>query len=205
MEKETILMDLHDGIGGITTNIGILSELGQKAADLESIKKTLATISRLSREGVSEIRCFMQGLDSKELSWHALTAELKTQGASMLEPHSVAFLIETSVDAAQGQPGSLLWVNLFKIYKETLTNIIKHSQAGSVTVTLKVGGQGLLLTVQDDGSGWDDSRSSGRGLSNMKKRAREVGGLVTVSAGKGTQIGLAIPLPVKYPISDIVL
>jgi PAS domain S-box-containing protein len=98
VEKEKILMDLHDGIGGITTNISILSELAQKAVDSESIKKTLGTIARLSREGVSEIRSFMQGLDSKELSWHALTAELRKQGTSMLEPHSIAFSIETLVD-----------------------------------------------------------------------------------------------------------
>ena len=205
LEKEKILMDLHDGIGGITTNISILSELAQKAADSESIKKTLGTISRLSREGVSEIRTFMQSLDSKELSWHALTAELRKQGTSMLEPHSIACLIETSVKDAHEQPGSLLWVNLLRIYKEALTNVIKHSQASSVTVTLKVSGQKLVLAVQDNGIGWDDNRSSGRGLSNMKKRAKEVGGEVTVSAGQGARVCLELPLPLQYPLSGMEL
>jgi PAS domain S-box-containing protein len=204
-EKEKILMDLHDGIGGITTNISILSELAQKAVDSENIKKTLGTIAQLSREGVSEIRSFMQSLDSRDLSWQALTAELRKQGTSMLEPHSIAFTIETSVEDAHEQPGSLLWVNLFKIYKETLTNVIKHSQATSVTVALKVSDQELVLVVQDNGIGWDGTGSGGRGLSNMQKRAKEVGGGVRVSAEEGARVCLEFPLPLHYPLSGMEL
>ncbi len=200
MEKEKILMDLHDGIGGITTNISILSELGQKATDLEGIKKTLATISRLSREGVSEIRSFMQGLDSKELSWNALAAELRTQGSSILDPHGIRVAVETSVADVDEQPGSLLWVNLFRIYKEVLTNVIKHSRAGSVAVTLNVTGKGLFLIVQDDGIGWEEKGNRGRGLWNMKRRTEAVGGRVAISAEKGTRVSLEIPLPLKYPM-----
>jgi PAS domain S-box-containing protein len=200
MEKEKILMDLHDGIGGITTNISILSELGQKAKDIKSIKNTLATISRLSREGVSEIRSFMQGLDSKELSWNALAAELRKQGSGMLDPHSIRVAVETSVADVTEQPGSLLWVNLFRVYKEALTNVIKHSNAGSVAVTLDVTGKGLLLIIQDDGIGWEENGDRGRGLWNMKRRTEAVGGRVAISSEKGTRVSLEIPLPLKYPI-----
>jgi signal transduction histidine kinase len=203
LEKEKMLMDLHDGIGGITTNISILSELGQSATDIESIKKTLATISRLSRDGVSEIRSFMQSLDSKELSWHALASELRNLGTTMVEPHGISFIAETSVDDVQDQPGSLLWIDLIRIYKEALTNVIKHSQARSVAISLKVTSKKLLLSIQDDGIGWSEAPDHGRGLPNMKKRAHEVGGTVTASATeKGAEVKLEIPLPVKLPLSD---
>lgn len=203
LEKEKMLMDLHDGIGGITTNISILSELGRSATDMESIKKTLATISRLSREGVSEIRSFMQSLDSRELSWHALASELRNLGTTMVEPHRISFIAETSVEDIQEQPGSLLWIDLIRIYKEALTNVIKHSQAQSVAVSLKVTAQGLLLTVRDDGIGWNENPDHGRGLPNMKKRAQEVGGTVIVSASeKGAEVRLEIPLPLQFPLQD---
>ena len=205
MEKEKLMMDLHDGIGGITTNISILAELAQKAKEIDSVNKTLVTISQLSREGSSEIRSFMQSLDSAELSWHALTAELRKQGATLVEPHCIRFAAETSVADAIEQPGSLLWVNLLRIYKEALTNVVKHSQAGSVAVTFNADDKGLQLIVQDDGIGLDENMQHGRGLPNMKRRMREMGGELTISTSRkqGTQVMLAMPLPIRYPLSGM--
>lgn len=62
-ERERILKDLHDGIGGITTNISLLADMAQSASSHEEIRKALATISELSREGLSEIRGFMNSID----------------------------------------------------------------------------------------------------------------------------------------------
>ncbi len=206
IEKEKILMDLHDGIGGITTNISILSELAQKATDIDNIKKTLSTISRLSREGVSEIRSFMHSLDSQELNWRSLATELRSQGTNMVELHRIAFALEASVEDIQEQPGSLLWVNLFKIYKEALTNIIKHSKADSIVVSLKITKDGILLDILDDGVGLEERRGNGRGLSNMNKRAEELGGRIALSSGgRGARVTLEIPLPLKYPISGMAI
>jgi PAS domain S-box-containing protein len=206
VEKEKILMDLHDGIGGITTNISILSELAQKATDIDNIKKTLSTISRLSREGIAEIRNFMHSLDSQELNWRSLAAELRSQGTNMVDLHRIAFALEASTEDIQEQPGSLLWVNLFKIYKEALTNIIKHAQADSITVSLKVAKEGILLNILDNGIGWEERRGNGRGLSNMSKRAKELGGRITISSdGRGTRVTLEVPLPLKYPASGMAL
>jgi signal transduction histidine kinase len=194
-EKETLLMDLHDGVGGITTNIFLLSELAQKMQDVGSIKKTLATISQCSQEGISEIRNLMRSLDSTELNWQALAVALRSDGAAMVEPHGIRFTIETAVDDIAVQPGNILWVNLLRIYKEALTNAIKHAQARSITITLNVNSNGLVLHVQDDGIGWDGNTKCGRGSSFMKKRAEEVRGAVTVTAlEKGTRVSVSIPI-----------
>jgi PAS domain S-box-containing protein len=199
-EKENMLMELHDGVGGITTNISILSELAQKSNDLAAVRNTLATISRLSRDGISEIRSFMRSLDAGQLNWQTLAAELRNQGTSLLEPHAIAFAFEASIDEQTAvQPGGLLCVGLFKIYKEALTNIIKHAKAASVTVTLRTAGQVLRFTVQDDGIGIGKAASAGRGLSNMQKRAVELGGTMALSTDGGTLLELSIPLPFQRP------
>ena len=204
MEKEKILMDLHDGIGGITTNISILSELAQKAKDGDAVKRTLATISRLSRDGIAEIRSFMHSLDHKDLNWRTLAVELRNQGMTMVEHHSIQFLIDTAVEDTQEQPGSLVWVNLFKIYKETLTNVIKHSKATTVKVLFRVGPEGVRLVIEDDGVGIGAGRAGGRGLSHMKTRAAEIGGSVNIVSDRGTTMKLELPLPLKYPIEGMV-
>jgi len=193
-EKEHMLMELHDGVGGITTNISILSEMAQQSNDLDSVKSTLATISRLSRDGVSEIRSFMRSLDTGELNWRTLAAEIRNQGTSLLEPHNIAFTFETSIDDQNiTQPGSLLCVCLFKIFKETITNVIKHAKATSVSAKLRIAKSGLQLSIQDNGVGCGQAGGSGRGLANMRKRAVELGGTMTVSFDSGARVDLEIP------------
>ena len=153
----------------------------------------------LSHEGISEIRCFLQGLDTREMSWRTLAAELRNQGTGLLGPHNIAFDLKSAMEKDCEQPGSLLWVNLIKIYKETLTNVVKHANASSVAVMLQVSAHRFLLTIQDNGSGGEVRRGKGRGLANMQRRAGELGGTVDVVSGKGTRVRVEIPLPIKYP------
>jgi signal transduction histidine kinase len=190
---------LHDGIGGITTNISILAELAQKTTSLPEIKKTVSVISRLSKEGISEIRGFMHSLDNTDLNWRTLAVELRNQGTNMVEPHAITFSLETSIDETHEQPGSLLWVNLFKIFKEALTNVIKHSRARNVKAKLQIKQGKLLLLIEDDGVGLGEVRH-GRGLSNMRTRAEELGGRATIVSSSGTQVRVELPLPVKYHV-----
>jgi len=196
-EKERLLMDLHDGVGGIATNIRLLSELSQVSKDFVSVKKTLTTISQLSQDAISEIRSLMQSLDGNELSWQTLAATLRKEGAAIVEPHGLSFEIQTEMHEVSTPSSSLLWMNLLKIYKEALRNAIKHARASAIAVTFNVADHGLILRVQDDGIGCDGSAQSGRGLAIMKKRAGDLGGAVCISApGRGTQVSLAIPFPV---------
>ncbi len=198
-EKEKIVMDLHDGIGGITTNIRILTELAQRTDDVADIRMKLNTISQLSQEGTLEIRSLMQCIDSKEMTWRGMVAHVRNEGSALLEPHGIRFNLDIQVEDVADQPSSVLWVNVFKIFKEALTNVIKHAKAGSVLVTLTVNEQGLVMAVQDDGIGYNGKEGYGRGQSIMKKRAHEVGGVVTVSTLKnGTRVNLQVPLPITY-------
>jgi signal transduction histidine kinase len=196
-------MELHDGVGGIITNIGIAAELARKSKDLDGARNMLATISSLAREGVTEIRSFMRSIDTHGLNWHMLAAEIRNQGNTLLEPHNIGFALETAIDDDAGsEPGSLICVNLFKIYKESLTNIIKHARATSAAVTLAVDKQALRLTIEDNGIGCGQSNCSGRGLANIRRRAAEMGGMATFSSGRGTRLDLKIPLPLHAAIHE---
>lgn len=198
-EKEKTLKDLHDGIGGIITNISLLADLAQKASSISDIKMRLTTISELSREGLSEIRSFMSTLDVKERNWHMLIAELRRIGSNLLEPYGIPFFMEDNVSDMNGQPCSLLSLNLFRIYREALTNIIKHARAQAINIMVKVNPEKLVLSVRDDGIGCGEVKGRGRGLSNMKARAEEIGGKLTVTVDKGTCVCLEVPLPQNTP------
>ncbi|HAK60333.1 MAG TPA: hypothetical protein DCO77_08110 [Nitrospiraceae bacterium] len=185
------------------TNISLLSEIAQTASDRLAVKNTLQTIASLSREALSEVRSFVQSLDSKETSWQALLAEFRHHGSVMIDPHGMSFAMESSVDDPHEQVNPRLYMNFFRIFKEAITNTIKHSRAQAVHVAMHVDRAGVQLAIQDDGIGMGDRQGNGRGVLNMKKRVEEVGGTWSLTADKGTRISLAVPHPRKYPPGDI--
>jgi signal transduction histidine kinase len=198
-EKEKMLKDLHDGVGGIVTNVNLIAEMALRSPALQDAGRALSAISELSREGLSEIRAFMKSLDTKDTSWHTLAVDFRLFGKNLIESHGMSFDIETRILADENQPGSLLCLNLFRIYKEALTNIGKHSQATMVKVIFEVSAERLFLSVRDNGFGLKQGMEKCKGISNMKARAEEVGGALSLTSDKGVCVNLEVPLPVKYP------
>jgi len=84
-----------------------------------------------------------------------------------------------------------LWLNV----KEALHNIVKHSQADYAWISINPGGN-LIITVKTMGLGLK-KKISGRfsnGLYNMKKRMKEIGGILEITNEKETQVKLTVPL-----------
>jgi signal transduction histidine kinase len=95
---------------------------------------------------------------------------------------------------------------LYRILQEALTNIGKHSRAKSASVVVRQENDRLLVSVNDDGRGFDagandikGAAEKGMGLASMKERAHMLGGTLDISgeAGKGTRIALVIPVGEK--------
>ena len=81
--------------------------------------------------------------------------------------------------------------------REALSNVARHAQAKHSVVRLARTGQTAVLTIQDDGIGFDVHRdSAGNGLRNMRERATAMGGSLWVSskAGKGTTLRFTFPM-----------
>jgi signal transduction histidine kinase len=83
--------------------------------------------------------------------------------------------------------------------QEALQNVVKHSGAARARVTLTVKNNGIVLTVDDDGRGFDQEAVKGKdtmGLVSMRERARLVQGqfAVTSSPGNGTRVDVRVPL-----------
>jgi signal transduction histidine kinase len=194
-----VLMEIHDGIGGITTNITMLSEVAKKAAKPEDAEKALNTISDLARDGMVEIRSLMYSLDREDLSWRSLIAEMRNQGTRLLEPHAVTFTMTADIEDNIQSPGSHLCLNLFRIYREALMNVIKHAKATKVMASFHVDKERLVLMIQDDGKGFEQSAlmGSGRGVGNMMARASTMHGRVAITGDRGTCVTIEMPVQLK--------
>ncbi len=86
--------------------------------------------------------------------------------------------------------------NIYLIYKEAVNNIFKYSAAASVTATIVKNGNSLVVTIADDGKGfnWEERQKSGNGLNNMQNRAKEMGGKLIIESmpGQGTRVQLSL-------------
>jgi signal transduction histidine kinase len=85
---------------------------------------------------------------------------------------------------------------IFRVVQEALANIGRHARATSVSVTARATGGELIVTVDDDGVGFaGDATSRGMGVQNMRARAAEVGGRLTIDRrpGGGTRVSLSVP------------
>lgn len=213
IEKETMLKDLHDGLGGIITGIKLLSEIalellsriqlpsrapcgGQEKNDpalFAHLAKVLTTLLERAEEGRSEIKGFMQSLDGRD--WGSLIAEMRLYGQQVLEPHHISFTLTHDISVPDRTLSSSLFLTLFKIFREALTNVTKHAQAVNVFVSFSVSPEKLILALRDDGIGLKEPTGRGRGIPNMKSRGESVGGTVSVYTDKGTVVRLEIRAP----------
>lgn len=85
--------------------------------------------------------------------------------------------------------------NIYLIVKEALHNIVKHAQANHVSIKMTLHKQ-LEICILDDGIGFDKKniRPFSNGLSNMKKRVKDIGGGLSISSEKGTTVYFTVPL-----------
>jgi signal transduction histidine kinase len=194
-EKEFLLKDLHDGVGGLITTIRFLAEMADDNSQNVNTGKMISSISHLSRESIMEIRRLINSLDEKETNWDSLSIDLKHFGNHLIQSMGLTFETIINIDKEAPRLNSVIYLNLFRIYKEALTNIVRHAKAKKVQVIMNVEKTHVILEVKDDGKGFHFKKNSGRGLGNMKKRAEEMGGKLQVSSKTGTHIKIRLPHP----------
>ena len=191
-EKTELIADLHDGIGGLITNIKFLSEMGLNNPSVEGMKETLSNISGLSSDSLIEIGSFMQSIDEEDIEWSTILIHFLHLSNNMLKPLGLSFGIQEKIDKNANKPDRRLFLNLLRIYREALTNITKHSKATYVSIKFEVSLEHILLSIRDNGTGFGSDVIKGRGIDSMKARAIKFGGRLTIDSREGTCINLEI-------------
>jgi signal transduction histidine kinase len=204
-EKEAILKDLHDGIGGIAANINLISENALASLSSDYAKKALSTIASLSKEGIFEVSTFLQSLDPSEANLETLISELHHLGAIMTANHNIQFHFKINGATEDVKLGSLFFLNILRIYREALTNSIKHSNAHNIMVKADVVNGLFRLSIEDDGTGLKENRRKGRGLNNIMVRVKDLGGTLSISSEEGVNIFLEVPLTPQPLNSGVIL
>ena len=200
-ERRRIARDLHDDLGQQMTGLHLKLEAlrnGLQAAHSADLEQQLSDIQGYVRQLDHNLDLFTWELRPKALYDLGLPAALE----GYLETWSKNYGISAEFHAAEMPKGRFapdIESNLFRIAQEALTNVHKHASATSVDVRLRRRDGDLVLTIEDDGRGFDPAvrmeSSTGIGLVGMQERATLLDGSVEIesSVGNGTTVIVRVP------------
>lgn len=185
-ERQRIMRDMHDGVGG---------QLVALIAQVESGKTQAASVAAHLKRTLEDLRLMIDSLDPACADLSVALGMLRGRLAPMLAglPVSVHWRTAHLPDLPPAPPSTVLHV--MRVLQEALTNALKHAQARTLQVTAEWADGLLILSVADDGLGIDSAQPAGRGLASMRTRAQAIGGELQVESGAtGTRVSLKVPL-----------
>jgi signal transduction histidine kinase len=188
--RSRIASDLHDEIGSNLSSISVSSQMLAKSRNLaEKEKQLLEDITLTSKESVESIRDIIWFINPTNDSPVDIIQKMKETASKMLNGIEHRFICNDCKILEERDLGFRR--NLFLIYKEILNNIVKHSQAKNVSINIFEKSKQIILEVEDDGIGFDNTKISGNGLGlkNIIRRAESLGGNASVVTlhGQGTK------------------
>jgi signal transduction histidine kinase len=198
-ERRNLSRELHDEIGQSMS--AMLVELGrlEAAPDSETRGERLASVRRLAESSVGMVRNMALLLRPSMLDDLGLIAALRWQAREVTRRSGLKVKMAAD-DITEDLPDTYRTC-LYRVVQEALNNCAQHSQATQVRVVVHRDQDGLQVTVQDDGIGFEPSREKGMGLLGMEERVERLGGRFSINSkpGSGTILRIQLPLATGGP------
>jgi signal transduction histidine kinase len=200
-ERERISRELHDNIGAqITYLITSMDWAAKQLADgNQPIKERLAMLRNNAQNMMSSLRDTIWTLNKEEIRVQDFADRLRQYVLYQIRDNSNIELSYFQNIKIEHKLGSDIVLNLFRIAQEAMQNILKHSNAHLITLSVVCEkDNSLVIIIADDGKGFDlnQNRNDSFGLENMKYRTQEIGGVFKLMTAiqQGTRIEIVIQL-----------
>ena len=216
-ERTRIAQDLHDDLGAGLVEINFGSELAQDPAlRPEEVREHTREIGTRAREMVTALDEIVWAVNPKhddvsslvtyfcQFAQHFLKATPGGTGEAAAARRSP---VQCQLDVARDLPAAPLNAeqrhSLFLAFKEALSNVVQHAGATELRLTIAVGDGQLVISVRDNGRGFDPAapreRRTADGLGNMQRRLQQLGGRCEFASrpGEGTTVSFHVPLATR--------
>lgn len=198
-ERKSIAREIHDELGQQLTGLKMdASWLLKKATGIENAQKEkLSEMISLIDETVKTVRRISRDLRPGILDDLGLIAALEWQSSEFEKRTGVKCDFKANISELSLNKNAT--IGMFRIYQESLTNIMRHAHASSVTAYIKCQEHLILLSIQDNGVGFDKNLIKSKrtlGLTGLSERAIMLGGKLIIESekGKGTRIVFEMPI-----------
>ena len=183
-ERTRLAKDLHNGVCNDLLGIGMNMQYMQPTD--ESKREILALLEQVR----SDVRCISHELmpPKFQVTTLAETVEAYVEGLALPASVQLAFSKENEEIQWSQVPEEVSY-EVYRIMQELLSNILKHSGATEIDVTLTLKRKLLTLQISNNGKNYcgDEVRGKGIGLTTIQERAKAVGGLFTTDIQDGSQ------------------
>ena len=199
-ERLRIARELHDETGQVLTAIKLeLAELERLVGGSPSGTEAARRAADLAGRALQSIRATARGLRPAVLDDLGFVPALRTLAEEFAGRTGVAVDLQAAPVARS--PGPEVQVALYRVLQEALTNVARHAAATRVEIGVDMVNGEVVLTVRDDGRGFDPEHATGpgdvrAGLAGMKERVVGAGGrfAVTSARGRGTRLEARVPV-----------
>ncbi|WP_321940279.1 MULTISPECIES: ATP-binding protein [unclassified Paraburkholderia] len=198
-ERQRLAAELHDGLGQALTLIKLMTEdtlMRIRRGQIDDAVNLLdSTVFRI-RETIGDVRQICGELRPLMLDKLGLPAALSSL-CRRIEHGTAALSVSFDCDVADKDVPEHLKADMFRVAQEALNNAVKHAAATQISLSLRGDTRGWLLTIQDDGIGYEnhpfateDAYTTGLGLIGMQHRVEMHGGAFSIesSAATGTRV-----------------
>ena len=194
-ERSRLARELHDELGGLLTaaKLEVARVKNRLASAGPEVSERIVQLVRTLDAGIALKRRIIEDLRPSSLSNLGLKPALQilcTEFAKRSE-------IDVATDLEEVKLSEDSALSVYRLVQEALTNVAKYAQAHRVDVVLQASDGKAVVSVTDDGCGFDpNQRSTGHGLAGMRFRVQSRGGTMTLRSarGHGTRIEAALPL-----------
>jgi signal transduction histidine kinase len=201
-ERKSISRELHDNVGQNLTALKLdINYLRKKIGDCvqsePESKQSLIRALNLTNEIIDSTRKVSQILRPRIIDNFGLVEGMRWFASEYVKSINTKIIFSASIDKLHISDKAE--INMFRIFQEILTNIVKHAKAKTIKIDISRKGKHYILIIEDDGIGFDFSKeselSTSHGLIGMQERIKYVGGKIEIESiiNTGTKIVLTIP------------
>lgn len=198
-ERRRLSKDFHDSIGQnlLVIRNGMLRIRKDNIEDKH--REKLNELMHITSDTLDEIRMISQNLRPTMLDSIGLTASIESMIRKLNEVVEINFILDCP-ESVDNVVQNELEINIYRILQELTNNSIKHAKAQNVTIAIFKENETLLISVADDGIGFDitfkDYINPKNGLSSIKERTNILNGKLNIDSVKnnGTKVTILIPV-----------
>jgi PAS domain S-box-containing protein len=196
-ERSQLGQELHDNVNQVLTTVKLYNEM--VIDGLGDPKELIGKSIYLLQNCINEIRSISKRLSAPTLGHITLQDSIKelVESINLIKRVNIIYTIDGFINTIESQE---LHLAIYRIVQEQLNNILKYAEANFASIEIALKDNTLLLTIIDDGKGFDmRQKNEGIGIANMRSRAENLNGsfLIQSAPGQGCLVKVRIPLPAK--------
>lgn len=189
--RQNVASDFHDELGNKLAGITIVSELMLKD-ELIKQSNSFEMLQQIQKDAKSlyfGIRDFVWSIDSKSDYLEELIVYLSDFGEELFQNSQITFKVQKKINNEIKKLPTYWSRQLLLLFKEAMTNTLKHSKATEVTLFFTLEKDNLIIQLIDNGIGFTtNSLKRTNGLNNMQKRVKKINGRFDMITNSGTKI-----------------